>query len=98
MCRVYKVQPRSKAAREHRRSTACCIPYATLTIQGDVCSVSAPASGATSPAPGIAELPVRIRQFLAREHKLLIGGEWVDAADGTTFETVNPDGLPGALR
>src|SRR2546430_13730848 len=23
-------------------------------------------------------------------HKLLIGGEWVDAADGRTFETIDP--------
>jgi phenylacetaldehyde dehydrogenase len=52
--------------------------------------VSAPPSGAASHAPSITELPTRVRQFLAREHKLLIGGEWLDAADGSTFETLDP--------
>ena len=61
-----------------------------MTLQHDVSNVSAPASGAAAPAASITELPVRVRQFLAREHKLLIGGEWVEAADGTTFETVDP--------
>ncbi len=61
-----------------------------MTFQDDVSNVSAPASGAAAPAASITELPVRVRQFLAREHKLLIGGEWVEAADGTTFETVDP--------
>jgi acyl-CoA reductase-like NAD-dependent aldehyde dehydrogenase len=28
--------------------------------------------------------------FLNKPKKLLIGGEWVDAADGATFETINP--------
>ncbi len=36
------------------------------------------------------ELPPSVREFLARDHKLLIGGEWVDAADGATFETLDP--------
>jgi hypothetical protein len=61
-----------------------------MTLQDDVSNVSAPVSGAASPAPSITELPVRVRQFLAREHMLLIGGEWIDAADGSTFETVDP--------
>jgi acyl-CoA reductase-like NAD-dependent aldehyde dehydrogenase len=30
------------------------------------------------------------RAFCEREHKLLIGGEWVAAADGATFETLDP--------
>jgi acyl-CoA reductase-like NAD-dependent aldehyde dehydrogenase len=30
------------------------------------------------------------REFAAREHKLLIGGEWVPAADGRTFATEDP--------
>ena len=30
------------------------------------------------------------RSFCEREHRLLIGGEWVAAADGATFETLDP--------
>ena len=31
------------------------------------------------------------RAFVERgPHKLLIGGEWVEAADGRTFETIDP--------
>jgi aldehyde dehydrogenase (NAD+) len=30
------------------------------------------------------------RRFLAGSHKLLIGGEWLPAADGRTFETFDP--------
>ena len=30
------------------------------------------------------------RDFLSRRHRLLIGGEWVEAASGRTFETVDP--------
>jgi acyl-CoA reductase-like NAD-dependent aldehyde dehydrogenase len=37
----------------------------------------------------IAILP-SVEAFLAREQHLLIGGEWVAAADGQTFPTVNP--------
>jgi phenylacetaldehyde dehydrogenase len=32
----------------------------------------------------------RAREFVGHDHKLFIGGEWVDAATGETFETVNP--------
>jgi aldehyde dehydrogenase (NAD+) len=33
-----------------------------------------------------------------REYRMLIGGEWVGAASGETFETVNPyTGRPWAL-
>ena len=31
-----------------------------------------------------------VRSFLSAPKQLLIGGEWVDAKDGRTFETVNP--------
>jgi phenylacetaldehyde dehydrogenase len=31
-----------------------------------------------------------VRSFLSSPKQLLIGGEWVDAKDGRTFETVNP--------
>jgi phenylacetaldehyde dehydrogenase len=32
----------------------------------------------------------RARAFVGHDHKLFIGGEWVDSATGETFETVNP--------
>jgi len=52
-----------------------------MTNQHDVSSVVLPAG---------AEVPARVRDFLACEHKLLIGGEWIDAADGATFDTRDP--------
>ena len=30
------------------------------------------------------------QQFLTEPHQLLIGGEWVDAADGETFDSIDP--------
>src|ERR1700754_5362612 len=30
------------------------------------------------------------RRFTSQPRQLLIGGEWVDAADGSTFETLDP--------
>ena len=30
------------------------------------------------------------REFASREHALLIGGEWASAAEGSTFETLDP--------
>ncbi|QCW49622.1 aldehyde dehydrogenase family protein [Nocardioides dongxiaopingii] len=36
------------------------------------------------------ELLPAVREFLSAPKQLLIGGEWVDAADGKTFATVNP--------
>src|SRR5690349_5662435 len=30
------------------------------------------------------------RRFTSQPRQLLIGGEWVDAADGETFETIDP--------
>ncbi|HEX9711784.1 MAG TPA: aldehyde dehydrogenase family protein [Actinomycetota bacterium] len=31
-----------------------------------------------------------VREFIAQRKQLLIGGEWVDAADGKTFATIDP--------
>ena len=31
-----------------------------------------------------------VQEFLSTPKQLLIDGEWVDAKDGTTFETLNP--------
>jgi hypothetical protein len=61
-----------------------------MTVHSDVSSASTPSPGATVSASGAMELPPSVREFLARDHKLLIGGEWVDAADGATFETLDP--------
>jgi phenylacetaldehyde dehydrogenase len=30
------------------------------------------------------------REFVARQHPMLIGGDWVDAADGRTFDVLDP--------
>jgi len=38
----------------------------------------------------VVELEPRVREFIGGAHRLLIGGEWVDAASGETFETINP--------
>jgi phenylacetaldehyde dehydrogenase len=40
----------------------------------------------------LAEVPLqpRVREFLAGSKKLLIGGDWVDAASGRTFATFDP--------
>ncbi len=37
-----------------------------------------------------AQLDQRVTDFVARPRKLLINGEWVEAASGKTFETYNP--------
>ena len=37
-----------------------------------------------------ANLGEAARKFISQQHKLLIGGEWVEAADGRTFETIDP--------
>ncbi len=39
-----------------------------------------------------AAIPIdpRVREFLAKPKKLLIGGQWVEAASGKTFPTLNP--------
>src|SRR5688572_22740382 len=35
-------------------------------------------------------LDERVTGFLAREHRMLIDGQWVAAASGKTFEVLNP--------
>jgi len=42
---------------------------------------------------GIATSPIidsRAAQFVSKRHQLLINNQWVDAASGKTFETLNP--------
>src|ERR1700722_16496392 len=41
----------------------------------------------TMPMPS---LDRNVSQFIARTHKILINGKWVDAASGKTFPTYNP--------
>ena len=43
---------------------------------------------ATTAAP--AQLDRSVQEFLSRPRKLLIGGQWVNAQSGKTFETYNP--------
>ena len=43
---------------------------------------------ATTVAP--AQLSRKTTEFLGKPHKMLIGGKWVEAASGKTFETRNP--------
>jgi len=43
---------------------------------------------ATTVAP--AQLSKNTTEFLGKPHKMLIGGKWVEAASGKTFETRNP--------
>ena len=43
---------------------------------------------ATTAAP--VQLQRSVQEFLSRHRKLLIGGQWVDAQSGKTFETYNP--------
>jgi phenylacetaldehyde dehydrogenase len=38
----------------------------------------------------VAELEPRVRDFIGGSHRLLIGGDWVEASSGETFETINP--------
>lgn len=40
--------------------------------------------------PGQVELLPSVRQFLSGTKQLYIGGEWVDAANGSTFDTFDP--------
>jgi len=37
-----------------------------------------------------AQVDQHAREFIAQEHRMLIGGEWVAAASGQTFETLDP--------
>ncbi|MFZ3367427.1 MAG: aldehyde dehydrogenase family protein, partial [Candidatus Sulfotelmatobacter sp.] len=43
---------------------------------------------ATTTAP--VQLHRSVQEFLSRPRKLLIGGQWVEAQSGKTFETYNP--------
>ena len=36
------------------------------------------------------QVRAEVQKFLARQHKLLIGGVWVDAASGKTFNAIDP--------
>ena len=38
----------------------------------------------------VAELDYRVQDLVGKTGKLLIDGEWVEAARGKTFETFNP--------
>src|SRR3954451_20893463 len=44
----------------------------------------------TTPATLPDALSDAARAFVSRDHGMLIGGEWVPAADGRTFETLDP--------
>ncbi len=41
----------------------------------------------TAPAPSLDQ---NVSQFIAKTHKILINGKWVEAASGKTFPTYNP--------
>jgi hypothetical protein len=36
------------------------------------------------------QLNRKVEEFLGQKRKMLIGGQWVDAASGKTFDTYNP--------
>ena len=36
------------------------------------------------------DLHARVRDFITTDRPMLIGGEWVSAASGRTFETIDP--------
>lgn len=36
------------------------------------------------------ELATKVRDFISTDRPMLIGGEWVTAASGETFETIDP--------
>ena len=36
------------------------------------------------------KLDHNVSRFISRKHKMLIGGQWVQAASGKTFPTYNP--------
>jgi phenylacetaldehyde dehydrogenase len=38
----------------------------------------------------LTELPARVRSYLRPDNKMLIGGEWVDAVDGSTLDSLDP--------
>ena len=47
-------------------------------------------SQAAETATSAVKLSARVSRFIAQKRKLLIGGEWMDAASGKTFEVMNP--------
>jgi phenylacetaldehyde dehydrogenase len=56
-------------------------------------SISTPnrPNGAPPTSTGLSEgLPEYVQDFVSKPRRLLIDGEWVDAASGKTFETFNP--------
>jgi phenylacetaldehyde dehydrogenase len=60
------------------------------TPSPDVADARLVAASASSGTAGSAPIPAEVGEFLAREHKLLIGGEWVSAANGGTLRTYDP--------
>jgi hypothetical protein len=60
-------------------------PSMTISTPGRV------TNGAPPTSAGLSEgLPWYVEDFLSRPGRLLIDGEWVEAATGKTFETFNP--------
>ena len=57
-------------------------------------SISTPSrttNGAPPTSAGLSEgLPQYVQDFVRKPRRLLIDGEWVEAASGKTFETLNP--------
>ena len=57
-------------------------------------SISTPnraTNGAPPTSAGLSEgLPQYVQDFVRKPRRLLIDGEWVEAASGKTFETLNP--------
>ena len=48
-------------------------------------------AGSMETIAGVLEGPARqVKDFVSKPGHLLIDGEWVDAASGKTFETLNP--------
>ncbi|MGC1131010.1 MAG: aldehyde dehydrogenase family protein, partial [Candidatus Acidiferrales bacterium] len=41
-------------------------------------------------AAAVATLDQNVSSFVARKHKMLINGQWVEAASGKTFPSYNP--------
>ncbi len=62
------------------------IPTPTRATNGATESAGSPQAFADLPE----RLAQRAQDFLAKPGRLLIDGEWVEAASGKTFETLNP--------
>src|SRR5699024_836168 len=63
-------------------------PRLSPTSEVDMTATLSRATGSVAAVDG--RLGAEARDFLARPHRLLIDGQWVDAADGRTFGTVDP--------